>query len=265
MLSWEVDDVLPFFHGDSSDSIWGWVSGSILVCEQQLSQEQLEAAVTGFQPFSCLSAPCPSCWPLVQNLHPYPTGGQRAGRAASWHDGSTYTTACLGFYWLCVLFGQAPWQRLSSNLCVILSRHQHHFLRSHHWCLSGQSQTMRVSSEASNTSLMTWGFFSLPVPACLLPPGSRLPVPSPHQWLYLSPCAQSAPLCGWATWQELPSQVLALEKTASVIVCRGKHCCLLLVVFFGVGALPKWATLWQSGDVLHWGGYDRIFVTRCSC
>lgn len=27
----------------------------------------------------------------------------------------------------------------------------------------------------------------------------------------------------------------------------------LLVVFFGVGALPKWATLWQSGDVLRWG------------
>lgn len=126
-------------------------------------------------------------------------------------------------------------------------------MRSHHWCLSGQSQTMRVSSEASNTSLMMWGFFSLPVPACLLPPGSCLPVPSPHQWLYLSPCAQSAPLCGWTTWQELPSQVLALEKTASVIVCRGKHCCLLLVVFFGVGALPKWATLWQSGDVLRWG------------
>lgn len=128
MLSWEVDDVLPFFHGDSSDSIWGWVSGSILVCEQQLSQEQLGAAVTGFQPFSCLSAPCPSCWPLVQNLHPYPTGGQRAGQAASWHDGSTYTTVCLGFYWLRVLFRQAPWQRLSSNLCVILSRYQHHFL-----------------------------------------------------------------------------------------------------------------------------------------
>lgn len=35
--------------------------------------------------------------------------------------------------------------------------------------------------------------------------------------------------------------------------CRGKHCCLLLVGFFGVAVMPKWATLGQNGDVLHWG------------
>lgn len=56
-----------------------------------------------------------------------PSHSISTGQAASWHDGSTYTTACLGFYWLRVLFGQAPWQRLSFNLCVILSGHQHHF------------------------------------------------------------------------------------------------------------------------------------------
>lgn len=126
-----------------------------------------------------------------------PSHSISTGQAASWHDGSTYTPQPALAFTGCVSSLAEHHDKGSSStsvsFCLDISTI---FMRSHHWCLSGQSQTTRVSYEAPSTSLMMWGFFSLPVPACILPPESCLPAPSLHQWLYFSFWAQSAPLCG---------------------------------------------------------------------